>query len=397
MSRPRIMFIVPGHQEGIDGVTDYTFWLAAAAGCAGVDCQVFALHPFQQSHAGYVARFPVDTAARLEVRVASTSTVSGRLTELAAFLDRVRPDWISFQFSPGMFRHDRFFLPGLLQLARVLSGRAPLCLTVHETARVLMADRTWRDRALGRLRRFEIETGLSRLRPRLVFASNSAFVADLARIGLAPRLLPVVSNIPVRTDAESHPSAGPPPDARVALFFARIPADWDARPALAALRRATEASPIQLCIVSVGETGHRDLGWRSVAAVADELGFLTRRLGPLPPEAVSAWLRRAEFGISPTPFALWQKSSSCAAMHAHGLPIVFSDAAPAGDQLWPTQFAVVTNGELRTFDAPAELRAPILSADDHWAAMGLFAPTESTSLQVEADNPDQITTLAPKP
>lgn len=381
MNHPRIVFIVPGHPAGLDGVTDYAFWLAAAAGRAGVDCHVFAFHPFRESQAGHVARFPADTAARLEVQVALATSVPGRLLELAAFLDRVRPDWISLQFSPGMFRQGRLFLPGLLQLARVLAARAPLALTVHETARVLMADRTWRDRVLGRLRRLEIETGLARLRPRLVFASNSAFVADLVRMGFSPRLLPVVSNIPVLAGLPCPPGDDLPPDARVALFFARIPADWNARPLLVALRRAIDAdsSPRPLVVVSVGETGHRDLGWRAVAAVAAELGCESRRLGPLPPEAVSAWLRRAEFGVSPTPFALWQKSSSCAAMHAHGLPILFSDAEPDVDQLWPAQFALVTDGRLRRFDSPAGRRAPILTAADLWAAMGLFAPAESSS------------------
>ncbi len=370
-SRPRVVFVVPGHPAGLDGVTDYTFWLAAAAGRAGVDCHVFAFSPLKESYSSYVSRFPAEGPALLGVQLATAASVTGRLGQLATALDQIRPDWISLQFTPGIFRQGRFFLPGLLQLARLLRPRAPLSLTVHETARVLLSDRTWRDRALGRLRRFEIESGLARLSPRRVFASNPAFQKDLARIGLAPRLLPVISNIPRHQNPGRPPGDDLPPDARVALFFARIPASWDARPMLAALRHATATSPGRVVIVSVGDTGHRDLGWRAVSSTASALGCATRRLGPLPPEEVSAWLQRAEFGLSPTPFALWQKSGSCAAMHAHDLPIIFPDSAPSDDQAWPARFAVVNAGELRWINAPAARRAPVHSPDDLWQAMGL--------------------------
>ena len=55
---PRILFVVPGDQDGRDGITDYTFWVAAAAGRAGVDCMIFALFPFEDSQERYARVSP---------------------------------------------------------------------------------------------------------------------------------------------------------------------------------------------------------------------------------------------------------------------------------------------------------------------------------------------------
>lgn len=373
--RPRGLFIVPGHQTGPDGITDYTFWLAAAAGRAGVDCLVYAFHPFDDRSEGYADRFPAGGPARLVVRQSGSGPLARRLAELEHAKREFAPDWISLQFTPGIFREDRFFLPGLRRLARVLGRTTPVFLTVHETARVLISDRTWRERALGRLRRFEIAAGLRGLRPAAVFTSNPRHREDLVRDGFSPVTLPVISNIPRRRPPPPLDDTGLPPDARIALLFARIPADWNPAPVLAALRRETTGSGRPLAIVSVGETGHRDLGWQAVARTAGNLGLACRRVGPMPPDVVSAWLQRAEWGLCPTPFSLWQKSSSCAAMIDHGLPVIFADPPSDPAQAWPARFAHVDRDALRWVDAPAERRAPATSADLLWNTMAPRLPS----------------------
>jgi hypothetical protein len=84
---------------------------------------------------------------------------------------------------------------------------------------------------------------------------------------------------------------------------------------------------------------------------------------------VSRWLGRARVGVVPTSFHLWQKSGTCAAMVAHGLPVVFSEQAPPGDQPWPTRFAVVRGGGLEWFDAPPERRLNQATPEQIWTVM----------------------------
>src|SRR5690606_25769528 len=101
-NRPRVLFVAPGHPYGPDGITDYTFWLAAAAGRVGVDCLVYTLFPFDDSQAGYAARFPSDGPARLIVKSAPSSPLhfSQRVAMLSTICRQFRPDWTSLQFNP---------------------------------------------------------------------------------------------------------------------------------------------------------------------------------------------------------------------------------------------------------------------------------------------------------
>ena len=285
-----------------------------------------------------------------------------------------KPDWISLQFTPGTFRDGRFLLPGLLALARIFRRQAaPVCLTAHESARVLISEKTWRDRGLGRFRRFEIETGLKKLRPAKVFASNQQHYTDLERAGFTSTLLPIISNIPLSAPPTAWPDSDVPEGVRIALIFGRIPADWDALPVLSALVKEASETSVSgpFAVVSVGEVGHRDLGWQNVVKVAAKVGLSTHRVGSLPPETISVWMQRATFGISPTPFSLWQKSGTCAAMLIHNLPIIFSDDIPSDGQLLPFHFATIRDGGLVWFETPGERRAIPPTPDELWAKMAL--------------------------
>ena len=368
----RVLFIVPGEQDGRDGITDYTFWVAAAAGRAGVDCMIFALFPFENSREIYAPRFPASGPGHLIVKIASAGPLRHRLAQLESAVREFQPDWINLQFTPGTFRDGRFFLPSLLTLARIFRRQtAPICLTAHESARVLISGNTWRNRALGYLRRFEIETGLKKLRPAKVFVSNSQHGTDLARAGLAPTPLPILSNIPRGPRPESSPGPEVPVDVRIALIFGRISVDWNPYPVLSALAAETGEASGPLAIVSVGEVGHRDLGWQSVVRVATTLGLSTHRLGTLPSETISSWMQCATYGISPTPFALWQKSGACAAMLLHDLPMIFSDETPNDGQLLPPRFASIQGNKLEWLDAPKARRAVPTTPDELWAKMAL--------------------------
>lgn len=368
---PRVLFVVPGHQAGHDGITDYTFWLAAAAGRAGADCLIFALYPFDNDQTGYSSRFPKSGPGSLSFKLAQDGSLSERLDQLSAARQEFKPDWISVQFTPGSFRAGRFFLPGLLSLAKALGHEIPISLTVHENARVLNSDKSWRYRILARFRHFEIETGLRKLRPTKVFSSNPQYLADLSQSGFEPQPLPIISNIP--RCPVSKPLTDPrfPSNARIALFFGRISTDWDPHPALSALCQENKKSSHPIIIVSIGVVGHRGLGWNRVTETAKTLGLPAFHLGTLSPEEISAWIQQAEFGLTPTPFSMWQKSSTCASMLAHDLPLIFSDDIPNSGQSLPARFATIQSGTLHWTTTPPEHRATHPTFDDLWIMMGL--------------------------
>jgi hypothetical protein len=369
---PRVLFFVPGHQAGHDGITDQTFWIVAAAARAGVDCMVFAAFPFDDAGEDYSARVPPTVPGKLTIKIATAGTASSRLAQLEAACLEFNPDWISVQFTPGTFREGRFFLPGLLNLIRILRRQnARVALTAHESFRVLVSDGSWRDRSLGWLRRLEIEFGLKRLKTAKFFVSNSQHCADFSRIGHTPTILPIMSNIPRALPSAACPDSEVPVGATVALLFGRISVDWDPSPVLSALAHEAAKSSQTLVVVSVGEIGHRGRGWQNVTKAATAIGLPAFQLGALSSAAISVWIQRASYGISSTPLPVWQKSSTCAAMIDHELSLIFSEDTTADTPFLPPCFAIVQDGTLKWYDAPAERHIRHPSPDEVWSRMEL--------------------------
>lgn len=359
---PRVVIVVPGHRGNVCGITEYGFRLAEAGVSAGAAVLVIGLTSMELAGVDQVQRLSPHLRPRL-TRWECDGTAA-RSDALRAALRTFKPDWISLQFDPLMFREGKFHVFKMLRLGRLLRAHAPLLLTVHETADVFRSGARHRGGWMLRVRAWECALGLRRMRARRIFAATRLHLDQLARMGLAAEQLPIGSNI-------SRVAAGPPArppglaaDAPIALLFGRIDPAWDPAPVLAALRRAWGDG---LAVVSVGEVGFAGAGWARVLAAAN--GLACCKVGFVTPEVLSAWLSEANVGICPTPFALWPKSSACTAMLVHELPIVFSDPAPHDEVLWPPRFAVIPEGTLQWIEAPADKVAEPLQAPDLWVRM----------------------------
>lgn len=152
-----------------------------------------------------------------------------------------------------------------------------------------------------------------------------------------------------------------------ALFFGRIPGEFDPRLVLARLRAEASAGGRTLTLVSAGSPGYGGAGLERLAAAAGESPLL--RLDYRSAEVITRLMHAADCGVSPTPLPFWEKSSSCAAMISHGLPPVFSQTrVPRGISL-PPRFAVLGRDGLDWQDAPAERAASFASPADIWNLM----------------------------
>lgn len=378
MSSPaRIAFVVPGHESGPCGVTDYAFWLAGSAASEGVRVLILCLHQLDAS--AYLARIPPTAREYIELIRPTSSPLAP--DEITRALRTFGPDYVSLQFSPPAFRDGRLIYPRLSSICARLRPYS-VFLTVHETWTQVGVPASARSLVLARFRRIEILLAWRRLRPVRVFASNPHHIDELTRVGLRPTRLPIFSNLPgtprpaspLNTStvlaglAEPPPGvASMPPRAYVALFFARIRPEFDPVPVLARLRAEATAAGRPLLLLSVGETGYSGRGWDRVASAARDLLLIC--LGRRPGSEITRILHAADCGVSPTPLPFWQKSSACAAMVAHGLPLVFSETAVSPGVALPAHFATLGSSQLEWHSPPAGQVATLASPDEIWRLM----------------------------
>jgi len=359
----RVAFLIPGEKSGHDGITDYSFWVAAAAAEQGARVLMLSIHRLPLRD--FMERTSESARSRLTVHAPLTQRASA--SDLAASLREFAPDFVILQFSPHVFHDGRWIYPYLSKVCRALQPYK-VRLMVHETWLRAGETASLHNFALTALRRIEILAAFRQLQPAQVFASNPLHLATLTRAGLAPRALPLFSNIPGSPRPASAPAPlnalladlnVPPADiARLptaplsGLFFARISPDWDPAPALARLHAEAAATGRSLVLISVGVTGYSDRGWQRIVAAAGTTPCI--RLGPRNPAIITRLLHSADYGLSPTPLPYWLKSSACAAMIACELPVVFSEATVPTDIPLPPSFATLGPDRLQWHRPPPD-------------------------------------------
>lgn len=372
---PRLAIIAPGRD--MCGITDYSFWIAAAAARGGATVRMVLFR--EKASPTHLQR--VSTAGPGRVEVIDPGRGRASPEEIVRAVGEFRPDLVSLQFSPSDFRVGRSIHRPLAGLCARLRPFKVL-LMVHETWTQSHLPATARNRAVAFLRRLEILLAWRKLRQPVVFASNPGHVRQLARAGLRPSRLPIFSNIPggprpgapadIRSVLESlaEPPRGVdrlPERPLIALFFARIPPEFDPRPFLACFRAEASSQGRAPVLLSVGATGYGGTGLRRLAETAGELPLLT--LGHRAEPEITRLLHAADWGVSPTPFAFWEKSSSCAAMVAHGLPVVFSQRSVPDEVALPFRFGLLGHPALAWREAPPGRIASFASPSEIWERM----------------------------
>lgn len=357
----RLLLIVPGHQSGPCGIMDYSWLLASAVG-PDWEVHLVAMHKVDDNWA-LPRTLPSTVEGKIQVHSLSAGSFAMKLQRLAALVDELKPEVINLQFPAVYITAKRFVDQAMLKLAWKWRGKN-VQVTIHESWTRPDEPASAPNLSKRQLRRFEITTSLRVLRPAAVYVSNSLHARQMRGVGLNPILVPVFSNVGrhplpagisdlagvLKTVAPSN-AAHLPGTFVVAGLFARISPDWDPRPSIAALRVWAAAQGKELAIISIGETGYGDAGWKRVLAAAAP-GILAVRLGRRSEREISWLLQVAEVGLSPTPLEYWTKSSACAAMVVHDVPLIFPDNKIPDDLPLPPRFALMDHPTLTFRAAP---------------------------------------------
>jgi hypothetical protein len=318
-----ILFLCGSLEAGRDGVGDYTLRLAGECAAREHGCTVIALHD------PYVERVTDMTPGNVRlIRLPATEPWPERLACAAQHLQRLAPDWVSWQFVAQGF-HPRGFLPAaLLQNAPDLRG--PRChVMLHEPWLGLEAGAAWRSRAIGWLQRRGVLCLLDQLGPDCLQTSNAAYQQALMREGLDAGVLELFGNVPIADDfpgkgttlarwlpASLHHIGSAP---LVALTFGTLHPQWQPAATVDWLLATARRLGRPPALIALGRAGSH------AAAILDafrQQGIPVGLTGELDAAAISHLLCAADLGIAPHPWALIGKSGAAAAMLEHGLPVL---------------------------------------------------------------------------
>lgn len=311
----RVALVCAGLAPGSGGIADHTRVVAEAMRGAGTEAALLSL----------AERGPaVDVS--LERRLPADATWPQRVRAARSFLDARAPDGLLLQLSPTLYQPRGLLQRVAAPLLAILAGR-PIAVMLHETWVGELPQHDWRDRLVGPLQRRGLLALLHRLAPLQVAVSLPLYRAQLARRGLAARVLPLPGNLPVTSDppgawlaerfAAQGLRLGDPALAIAGTFGGHWPR-WSPEPALAAFVAAAEAAgrrPVLLAIGRHGSTRDRLAAW---CAPHPRLALL--ETGEQPGDRLSGAVNALHGALAVTPWELAGKSGAIAALLEHGVP-----------------------------------------------------------------------------
>lgn len=322
----KILFLCGSLEPGQDGVGDYTRRLAGECIRQGHQAQIIALnerHLAEDPKTAWQTKGEQDDYGTfVEVwRWPNCIGWAKRGDALREILSEEKPDVVSIQFVP--YSYNIKGLPfGFVWVIRRLAKEVQVQWQV-------MFHELWIGRQHSPLGCFigPIQKRLCLALPKklpspIIHTHLTQYIGQLSAGGLAPQRLPLFGNIPVFPGADiKNPPPNLPEDAIVFLHFGTFSPQMDClRTPLQSLLDEFSDKRNKCHFVSIGSAGpHRDDAHQVAVKIFGKSNV--HFMGTLSPEEVSAWMQRANVGISRSPLEIYEKSGSTAAMLEHGLDV----------------------------------------------------------------------------
>lgn len=343
LSVRHVTFLCCGLSEGRNGVGDYCLQLAHSLAELDVRSDVLAVaDPFCDDPVEAEREAPTSRPIRI-ARLPAAIALRRRAAMAEAILGRWQPDWVSLQyvsygFNPkGIAFREPFWLPRLLRPYR-------RSVMMHELWLGVPPNVGLRHQLVGMAQRAATLALVRRLEPNAIATSNPYYRDLLAARGVAADVLPLFSNIPVRTEpaepwlGEAIRAAGGPDIAGdrgrywLVGMFGGILGQWQPRSLFARLAESARRTRRQILVVAAGHAGpFAAEQFARLRELFPDITFLL--IGPQPPELISRFLNGIDVGLSSYPFDTLGRSGSVAAMLEHGLPVISGWDDEGRDQL----------------------------------------------------------------
>lgn len=319
-----ILFITGSFERGKDGVADYTFTLAKECIRLGATCSVLAWNDRGLDAAEDTL---LDIGEVIAVRRLPSPLPTAEKELLGKeFVSARHPDVVSIQMVSFGY-HPRGWIFGLGEsFKKIIPKNCVVQLMLHELWLGLASNHPMKEKLYGSIQKRALQGFWNTVKPHLFHVSNNVHYSKLLQLGLSPRYLPLLSNIPANSNPDFswiYPQLGMSKEQRentfVLLMFGSIHPGWN----ISAFMNKVQsyARPKNIVFLSVGSQGYGSSVWDNMTEhEGPHLRFV--KLGFRTNGEISDLLHFSDLGITTNTLSLLGKSGTAMAMIEHGLPIV---------------------------------------------------------------------------
>ena len=314
----KILFICGSLEPKKSGVGDYVAKLATSLSKLSFSCTCVSLVDNFVSCPTTTFEF-CDAVGKIKFhRIPSSYPWKYKLRVLYNIVDEVKPTFISFHYVPYAFNSRGLPFLLLLWLPKIR----------HKCIWHLMLHELWIDpsnnfsyRLISLMQKMLLKTLVLRTSPSIINTTNSFYVSQLQTIGISAKKLPLFSNI----DVVESPHEVDSTNMWRFVFFGSIHPEWQHDQLLNSIELAMVKNNISLSTFTlIGHAGNYGVMlWYDLIGRSNRK-FIFENLGLLSAQEISYELQKADFGVTTTPSHIIDKSSSVAAMLAHGLPVIIT-------------------------------------------------------------------------
>ena len=327
----RILFICSSLEPGKDGVGDYTTLFASKI-VKNYDYDIFLISIFDK----HIKNLEDLSKSKNFVRIPANWSHSKRFLWVQKIINQFRPTLISLQYV-----NHGYHLKGLpIYLLKGLGGLKYVGqwhIMFHELWIGHQGFKFSKNYLVGYLQKSLIKRLVRILNPKSI-TTNTEYYQFLLKInGVSSSILPLISNFEVFdiTYSESiklvqdaisnsqNESIKLEKNTTIAVIFGSIPINWDWRGLIEDWSKSLDKLDKKGILLIAGKNGRGSNELKESIRV-NCANIECCILGMLDAIEVSALMKIADVGFSPTPYIIREKSGVIAVMRQHGVPVIIN-------------------------------------------------------------------------
>lgn len=311
-----IVFICGSLQPGADGIGDYSRRMAGEIKRHG--CKV-ALIAFNDKHIkNVITEIQYEKDIEVEVlRLPSNMQNEFKIKRAQEIIERVNPEWISIQYVLYAFNDRGLPFQFTTNMEQLCQNRK-VHVMFHELWLGIEKYPTFKDKLYSVLQKNIVKKMIEKLKPAVVHTHSSIYHKLLNLNGIPAKQLQILSNIPLFNEAVQKKPIGTNNKLSF-LVFGFISPGAPIKQFAKELKAYSVSKNIQVEVIFSGRNGASLNVWKD-ALTHHQIPFSIK--GVLSVQDLSDLMTTSDIGICTTPFFLFEKSGSVAAMFNHGLPVI---------------------------------------------------------------------------
>ncbi len=311
-----LLFICGSLQPGADGIGDYTRRIAGELKRKGCKVSIIAFNDKQTNLVVSESQI-VDNTKVDVLRLPMTLKDKHKMNLAKEWMDLHNPEWISIQFVVYAFNNRGLPIFFGKEMKKLSAGRK-VHIMFHELWLGVEKYPSSKDRLYGIFQKTIVKSMVKKLRPLVVHSHSAPYLKLLQFNGIDAKQLKIISNIPVIHE-QIKPRQLMADGSLKFLVFGYISPNAPIEDFISELKVVALQKHFKPELIFSGRNGGSLNKWTSIL---DKFQIPYSVRGVLSFEELSDLMIEVDVGISTTPFLLYEKSGSVAAMFKHGISVI---------------------------------------------------------------------------